>query len=268
MPRPYPIKMKTYTFKEAEESFRRYPYYIYPALSALAVATQEQRAILVRRIAAAVGDEAMLRTAIGIDPAEFADFYPDMKAPELSTSETIDTFISTFSSEKRASAPAIDNIVAAPAIDNIVAAPAIDYAAMLAADSDSVPLPGADSDSTADLLNSFLGTKPKTPDPTPEPTPAPAPELAMQPPHQQDTKPDDKPSVETISSPGYESNLSEALLKVMIKKGNYSKALEIINELSLNFPKKSIYFADQKRFLKKLMLNRERLDSAKKEGTR
>ena len=100
MPRPYPIKMKTYTFKEAEESFRRYPYYIYPALSALAVATQEQRAILVRRIAAAVGDEAMLRTAIGIDPAEFADFYPDMKAPELSTSETIDTFISTFSSEK------------------------------------------------------------------------------------------------------------------------------------------------------------------------
>lgn len=259
MPRPYPIKMKTYTFKEAEESFRRYPYYIYPALSALAVATQEQRAILVRRIAAAVGDEAMLRTAIGIDPAEFADFYPDMKAPELSTSETIDTFISTFSSEKRASAPAIDNIVAAPAID---------YAAMLAADSDSVPLPGADSDSTANLLNSFLGTKPKTPDPTPEPTPAPAPELAMQPPHQQDTKPDDKPSVETISSPGYESNLSEALLKVMIKKGNYSKALEIINELSLNNPKKSIYFADQKRFLKKLMLNRERLDSAKKEGTR
>ncbi len=83
MPRHYPIKMKTYTFKEAEESFRRYPYYIYPALSALAVATQEQRAILVRRIAAAVGDEATLRTAIGIDPAEFADFYPDMKAPEL-----------------------------------------------------------------------------------------------------------------------------------------------------------------------------------------
>jgi hypothetical protein len=90
----------------------------------------------------------------------------------------------------------------------------------------------------------------------------------MQPAHQQDTEPDDKPSVETISSPGYESNLSEALLKVMIKKGNYSKALEIINELSLNNPKKSIYFADQKRFLKKLMLNRERLDSAKKEGTR
>ena len=162
MPRHYPIKMKTYTFKEAEESFRRYPYYIYPALSALAVATQEQRAILVRRIAAAVGDEATLRTAIGIDPAEFADFYPDMKAPELSTSETIDTFISTFSSEKRASAPDIYNIVAAPAID---------YAAMLAADSDSVPLPGADSDSTADLLNSFLGTKPKTPGQAPEPSP-------------------------------------------------------------------------------------------------
>ena len=41
----------------------------------------------------------------------------------------------------------------------------------------------------------------------------------------------------------------------MIKNGNYRKALQIITELSLNNPEKSIYFADQIRFLKKLIIN-------------
>ena len=44
----------------------------------------------------------------------------------------------------------------------------------------------------------------------------------------------------------------------MVKNGNYRKALEIITELSLNNPKKSIYFADQMRFLRKLIANQER----------
>ena len=39
----------------------------------------------------------------------------------------------------------------------------------------------------------------------------------------------------------------------MIDKRNYSKALEIITEINLKNPKKSIYFADQMRFLRKLM---------------
>ena len=41
--------------------------------------------------------------------------------------------------------------------------------------------------------------------------------------------------------------------KILIKNGNYAKALDIISELNLKFPEKSIYFADQMRFLKKLI---------------
>ncbi|MDE6028033.1 MAG: tetratricopeptide repeat protein, partial [Muribaculaceae bacterium] len=52
--------------------------------------------------------------------------------------------------------------------------------------------------------------------------------------------------------------LSESLARAMIKNGNYVKALEIITDLSLNNPKKSIYFADQIRFLKKLILNQSK----------
>ena len=39
------------------------------------------------------------------------------------------------------------------------------------------------------------------------------------------------------------------------KNHNYQPALEIIMQLNLNNPEKSIYFADQIRFLRKLILN-------------
>ena len=51
------------------------------------------------------------------------------------------------------------------------------------------------------------------------------------------------------------SSLTESLARVMIKNRNYKKALEIISELSLKNPEKSIYFADQIRFLRKLIIN-------------
>ena len=48
---------------------------------------------------------------------------------------------------------------------------------------------------------------------------------------------------------------TETLAKIYIKQGRYSKALEIINQLNLNYPKKNAYFADQIRFLEKLIIN-------------
>lgn len=50
-------------------------------------------------------------------------------------------------------------------------------------------------------------------------------------------------------------NLTLELARIMIKKGNYNKAIEIIRDIYLNNPEKSIYFADQIRFIKKMMLN-------------
>ena len=48
---------------------------------------------------------------------------------------------------------------------------------------------------------------------------------------------------------------TETMARIYIKQHNYSKALEIISQLSLDYPKKNIYFADQIRFLKKLIIN-------------
>ncbi len=52
-----------------------------------------------------------------------------------------------------------------------------------------------------------------------------------------------------------ESYFTETLARIYIKQGRYSKALEIISRLSLQFPKKNVYFADQIRFLEKLIVN-------------
>ena len=51
-----------------------------------------------------------------------------------------------------------------------------------------------------------------------------------------------------------EEYITETLAKIYIKQGNYDKAIEIITRLNLNYPKKSSYFADQLRFLRKLQL--------------
>lgn len=74
-------------------------------------------------------------------------------------------------------------------------------------------------------------------------------------------KPTYKPETEDEEDKQNEQNdydegyFTETLAKIYIKQGRYSKALEIIQRLNLNYPKKNAYFADQIRFLRKLILN-------------
>ena len=54
---------------------------------------------------------------------------------------------------------------------------------------------------------------------------------------------------------GEENYFTETLARIYIKQGKYSQALEIIKRLNLNYPKKNAYFADQIRFIEKLIIN-------------
>ncbi len=70
--------------------------------------------------------------------------------------------------------------------------------------------------------------------------------------------PDSPPPLEgnkTEEKEGDEGVFTETLARIYIKQGQYSKALEIIKRLNLNYPKKNVYFADQIRFLEKLIIN-------------
>ena len=68
-------------------------------------------------------------------------------------------------------------------------------------------------------------------------------------------KPDIKESSEEGDEQPEEGYFTETLARIYIKQGRYSKALEIIRRLSLQYPKKNAYFADQIRFLEKLIIN-------------
>jgi len=51
------------------------------------------------------------------------------------------------------------------------------------------------------------------------------------------------------------NEVSEDIAKKLISERKYSEAIEILRALNLNNPKKSVYFADQIRFLEKIITN-------------
>ena len=70
---------------------------------------------------------------------------------------------------------------------------------------------------------------------------------------QETTSPEDIPT--TAEDSGEEEYFTLTLAKIYIKQEKYAKALEIIRKLNLKYPKKNRYFADQIRFLEKLIIN-------------
>ena len=197
------------------------PYYIIPLIKAFHEAEGEQRLILGRRIAAAVGDPEALKRVFGDESGNVTEFYPDLHRPQLSTNDTIDSFLIRYGDPKAADSKEVKEVEA------LVPLPPAPFDL-----SELETLPESHTstslaDPTSALLDSFLrssGEEPRTKADSKEETPV----------------------------------LTESLARAMIKKGNYVKALEIITDLSLNNPKKSIYFADQIRFLKKLILNQSK----------
>ncbi len=68
----------------------------------------------------------------------------------------------------------------------------------------------------------------------------------------EDHTPKDIPTHVSGASDTY---FTETLARIYIKQGKYAKAIEIIRRISLIYPKKNRYFADQIRFLEKLIIN-------------
>ena len=68
-------------------------------------------------------------------------------------------------------------------------------------------------------------------------------------------KPELEPAAQDEEKERAEPVNTETMSRIYIKQGNYYKALQIIRQLNLNYPKKSAYFADQIRFLEKLIIN-------------
>jgi len=72
-------------------------------------------------------------------------------------------------------------------------------------------------------------------------------------------EPEEEFSEPLAESANDDSFFSETLAKIYIKQRKYDKALEIIRKLNLHYPEKNRYFADQIRFLEKLIINTNKI---------
>jgi len=98
-------------------------------------------------------------------------------------------------------------------------------------------------DEQDDLIDSFLQAEQEGQLFVPEATPT-------------ETPDDDPNALEKIKDRAF---LTESLAKVYVKQHKYEQALSIFSELNLKFSKKNSYFADQIRFLEKVIaLTKER----------
>lgn len=72
-----------------------------------------------------------------------------------------------------------------------------------------------------------------------------------------DNGPEGNRTIDSANLPKGEENeiLTEIMAGIYIKQGKYENAVKIIRQLSLKYPKKNRYFADQIRFLEKLIIN-------------
>lgn len=249
------------SISDVEKLMKEYPFFTLPAVTLLQREGQaipaDTRRRLMEQVALNTPEPSGLAMLTDSDAPTWANFYPAEKKKPVSTEDVIDTFLATYGH----SSPKEDAL-----LERLIFNPPADYSAILAnGDSDALPAVSASADNSQDaLINSFI-LKNSTRDTIKNSA--------------QDTPADGSPdttasSVETVSSatpapsgiptpsdhptPVTESNadtsLSESLAKIYIRRRRYDKAFEIIHNLSLKNPKKSVYFADQLRFLRKLML--------------
>lgn len=246
--------------EEAVLLARAFPYMALPAamrLRAGAGVDEEERARLVLRVAVmAPGRETLFRL-LDTDGDLLRSFMPPEEKPSPTAKDTdtaIDTFLDTYGRMDKAEEALLEKLIFNPVPD--------DYALLLESEerdgkvSSTPEAPASEaassprSESQDRLLDAFLAGG-EQPDPS----------------EKSDLSDDssekaEKPSAKSLASaPPPSSSLSESLAQVYIRRGRYDKAFDIIHALSLNNPKKSVYFADQLRFLRKLMLN-ERLKNS------
>ena len=202
---------------------------------------------LVERVALSVPDRR--RVKVLIDPegtGRYDNLYP---VPQVSSTPTtvdaIDTFLSTYGDID----PAEEAL-----LNRMIFNPVPDYAATLERET---PAPGEPKDEQDRLLDAFIAGEHHNAAVPSDPGSRPVAEAVVE--------KEPEPSQPRPAKAPAGSLLSESLAKIFIKQRNYRRAYEIISSLNLNYPEKSIYFADQLRFLSRLIANQEARERKEKE---
>ena len=215
-----------------EEMKERYPFFQLPQAMKLREECSgmdaEERSEAVEAMVLSLSDpEAAEALFEGAEGNRFDGFYPREKSADTpSTINTIDKFLATYGTNDSSETETLEKLIFNPVAD---------YSQQLAREEESnVPESTPTGNSQDDRINRFiLSVRSRDNAVSPEPR---------------------EPEVKAPEPAPDNTLLSESLAKIYINTRRYERAYEILNRLSLDFPEKNAYFADQLRFLRKLML--------------
>lgn len=212
----------------------RYPYFVLPFATEAAAEKNDlqRRQQLLTHVAPAATDRAMLLCLVNPGGLDLANFYPVDAPATPSTDSAIDTFLSTYGKRD----PKEEAI-----LERLIFNPVADYSAVLEREAGETATTSGEPDEQDRRLAAFLASQGE-----------------VEAPREENIKPHTP-----AAAPAPESSLSESLAKIYIGKRRFEKAYEIISQLSLKNPEKSVYFADQLRFLDKLIRNQRLIDRRK-----
>lgn len=218
------------------------PYDICADLDTLAAGTAgpSRRSALLMRLALNSSDRAAVARAANLDGRDLAQFYPPATPPATPTTEdAIDAFLDRYGNTSPQEEALLERLIFNPVPDysQVLAAQEEKEKQLLETPDRPTP-PGQDTPATVQTMQPqatpATGPKPTATVQNPVPQPAAATENPA-PPNTQD------------------ASLQLELARVFIKQRKYERAHEIISGICLNNPEKSVYFADQLRFLEKVI---------------
>lgn len=227
------------------------PYFIFDGLlelrdHAAGLSAGELRR-LKERIALNAADPAAASALANLTGDDWLSLYPaadTLRRPD--TGSAIETFLNTFGSQ---------NASETAQLEKLIFNPTPDYATTLAMQEERSDAPAAPATEQDAMLDAFIASHPDGTAFAVEAAEA-AVEVASVPPMPQPEP--EAPAVDTAAAKPapvapVSSSLQESLAKSYIRQGRFQKAYDIISELNLNNPEKSAYFADQLRFLQKII---------------
>lgn len=211
-------------------------------------------------VALNAADPRAVALYVDLDGDDWLHIYPAAEAPApMSTVDAIDTFLETYGRSTPQEEALLERMIfnPVPEYSQVLAAQAASEGEAPVAEKAPAapaekPAPAAEKaaqpQSQEEIIDNFLATHPDETAPAPAPAAPVAPAPAPAPAH-----------AAAVEQP----TLSESLAQIFIRQGRYERAFEIISALNLKNPEKSVYFADQLRFLQKVIALQQRRKAAR-----
>lgn len=213
------------------------PFFLLPAIVALKecreLLDEDELKRLSLKVALSDPCHDLLFNLLSSRAEEFMNFYPTETVPSRPTTEdAIDTFLQRYGGGK-------NNAEETELLEKLIFNPVPDYSSVLEQQEAAEPHEHMESAAgSADArIDEFI--RKHSPEKTEDATVA-----------------TEQPVRQTIPDPSPDSLLSETLVKFHIRRRQYDKAVEIIRNLIISYPKKAEQYEVQIRFLNKLIRNK------------